>query len=114
MDDLQFVKMILRDALEGAGFQVIGDASTGREAIEQYEKLRPDLVFMDITMPEMDGLEAIQRILADFPEARIIVCSAMGQENIIEEAIFAGAVDFIIKPFEEERVVNAARIALDK
>jgi two-component system chemotaxis response regulator CheY len=86
------------------GFEVVGQAATGREAVERYRELKPDLVTMDIVMPEMDGIEATRRIVAENPRARIVMCSALGQEALVMESIAAGARDFIVKPFTAEKV----------
>lgn len=85
----------------------MGEAENGKQAIALYEELTPDLVTMDITMPEMSGLEAMRKIRAEYPTARIVMCSAMGQQKMVVEAIEAGAKDFIIKPFDEVRVIDA-------
>ncbi|BAS28785.1 response regulator [Limnochorda pilosa] len=106
-DDTAFMRLTLRNVLERHGYQVVGEAGNGREAVEQYQSLRPDLVTMDITMPEMDGLTAIREIMKIDPNARIIVCSAMGQKPMVIEALTAGAKDYLVKPFQPERVVEA-------
>ena len=113
-DDLSFIRLVQREALISGGYQIVGEASTGREAVEMYERLKPDLIVLDITMPEMNGLEAMKRILALDPQARIIICSAIGQQSLIVEAIKAGARDFIVKPFKPERLVAAIDKALEK
>ncbi|HPQ37135.1 MAG TPA: response regulator, partial [Synergistaceae bacterium] len=91
------------------GYTVVGEAANGAEAVEKYEKLQPDIVTMDITMPGVTGVEAVQRIVKKDPEARIIMVSAMGQQSMVVEAIRAGAKDFIVKPFNAERIVDAFR-----
>lgn len=112
-DDLQFIKLVLRDLLEKAGFRVVGEASNGEEAIELFLDKRPDVVLMDITMPKMDGLTALKKILKIDPGAKIIMCSALGQQTLIVQALQMGAKDFIVKPFRPERVVNSIKKILD-
>jgi len=112
-DDLKFIKLVLRELVEKAGFRVVGEASNGQEAVDLYENQRPDVVLMDITMPKMDGLAALKRILELDPEANVIMCSALGQQSLIVQALQMGAKDFIVKPFREERVVAAIKHILD-
>ena len=107
VDDLAFMRMVQRDILGKQGYEVVGEASDGIEGVKVYEALRPDLVLMDITMPNMNGLEAVRRILALDPQARIIICSALGQQKLILEAIQLGIKDFIVKPFKPERLLSA-------
>ncbi len=107
VDDASFMRKILRNLLEEHNYEVIAEASNGEEALRQYEIHRPDLVMMDITMPVMDGLEATERILELDSSAKIIVCSAMGQKQMILKVITAGAKDFIVKPFQADRVIVA-------
>lgn len=107
VDDAVFMRMKLKDILEKAGFEVVGEAQNGAEAIEIYKAERPDLVTMDITMPEVDGVTALKEIKAYDPNARIIMCSAMGQQSMVMEAIQSGALDFIVKPFDNERVIQS-------
>lgn len=107
IDDAKFMRITLRNILLDANHQVIGEGENGKEAIELYREFRPDLVTMDITMPEMDGIEAVKAIKKEFPDAKIVMCSAMGQQKMVVEAIEAGAKDFIIKPFDELRVTDA-------
>jgi len=107
VDDAKFMRMTLKNMLNDSSFIVVGEAENGEEAIEQYRNLQPDLVTMDITMPVMDGLSAAKAILNDFPDARIIMCSAMGQQKMVIEAIEAGAKDFIVKPFDGSRVIES-------
>jgi two-component system chemotaxis response regulator CheY len=107
VDDAAFMRAMIADILERGGtFEVCGQAATGAEAVARYGELRPDLVTMDIVMPEMDGIEATRRILADDPAARIVMCSALGQEALVIESIAAGARDFIVKPFTAEKVLR--------
>jgi two-component system chemotaxis response regulator CheY len=112
VDDAAFMRMMIRDILSKNGYQIIGEAENGIKAIEKYVELKPDLVIMDITMPEMDGIEAVKKILAADPGATIVMCSAMGQQAMVIEAIQAGAKDFIVKPFQPERVLEAVNKVL--
>jgi len=112
VDDAAFMRMMIKDILNKNGFIVVGEAENGRVAIEKYKELQPDLVTMDITMPEMDGIAAVKEIKANNPTARIIMCSAMGQQAMVIDAIQAGAKDFIVKPFQPERVIEAVSKAL--
>jgi two-component system chemotaxis response regulator CheY len=113
VDDLAFIKIVLRDILEKAGFRVVGEASNGDEAIRVYLDKRPDVVLMDITMPGMDGLTALKKIREHDPKARVIICSALGQQRLIVQAIQLGAKDFIVKPFQPQRIISALKKALD-
>ena len=113
VDDLAFIKIVLRYILEKAGFRVVGEASNGEEAIRVYLDKRPDVVLMDITMPGMDGLTALKKIREHDPAARIIICSALGQQRLIVQAIQLGAKDFIVKPFQPQRIISALKKALD-
>ncbi len=112
VDDAAFMRMMIKDILTKNGYQVLGEAQTGKEAVEMYKKLKPDLVTMDITMPEMNGIDAVKAIKQIDPQARIIMCSAMGQQAMVIDAIQAGARDFIVKPFQPNRVVEAVQKAL--
>src|SRR5690606_33476647 len=111
-DDAAFMRTTLRNVLQKEGFEVVGEAANGREAVELYQKLRPDIVTMDITMPEMNGIDAIKEIMKIDPSAKIVVCSAMGQKPMVIEALTAGAKDFLVKPFEPARVVEALKKAV--
>ncbi len=111
-DDLSFMRMIQKEILSQRGYTVIGEASDGIEAVQKYAELRPDVVVLDITMPNMNGLEAMKKILKIDPEARIIICSALGQQKLIVEAIQAGVKDFIVKPFKPERMFSAIEKAM--
>ena len=104
-DDAAFMRMMIKDILSKNGYNVAGEAENGAKAVEKYAELKPDLVLMDITMPEMDGIEALKAIKGSDPAALVIMCSAMGQQRLIVEAIEAGAKDFIVKPFDESRVL---------
>ncbi|QHS21860.1 response regulator [Virgibacillus sp. MSP4-1] len=106
-DDAAFMRMQLKDILTKQGHEVVGEASNGKEAIDQFTELQPDLVTMDITMPEMDGVAAVKEIKKMNPDATVIMCSAMGQQGMVIEAIKAGAKDFIVKPFTSERIQEA-------
>jgi two-component system chemotaxis response regulator CheY len=112
VDDAAFMRTIITDILVKNGFEIAGEASTGVEAIKKYKELSPDLVTLDITMPEMDGITSLKEIKKFDPDAKIIMCSAMGQQVIVIDAIQAGAKDFVVKPFQAERVVEAVKKAL--
>jgi two-component system chemotaxis response regulator CheY len=107
VDDAAFLRAMLKDILIKAGHEVVFEATNGQEAVNKYKAIRPDLVTMDITMPIMEGIEAVKEIRKLDPEANIVMCSAMGQRNLIIEAIRSGAKDFIIKPFQTSRVLEA-------
>lgn len=109
VDDAAFMRTLLKDILIKNGYNIVGEGANGQEAVAKYKELQPDLVTMDITMPEVDGLEGLQRIKAEFPEASVIMCSAMGQQSMILKAIKSGAKDFIVKPFQADRVVEAVK-----
>ena len=108
-DDAHFMRMMLKDILPSTEFEIVGEAEDGVQAAKKYKELRPDLVIMDIIMPEMDGIEATRSIVEADPEAKILMVSAMGQEELTKEAIQAGARDFIVKPFEAQKVLEAAK-----
>lgn len=112
VDDAAFMRMMIKDILSKNGFDVVGEAADGAQAVDKYQELKPDLVTMDITMPDVDGIEALRRIRATDPQARVIVCSAMGQQAMVIDAIQAGAKDFIVKPFQADRVIEAVQKAL--
>ncbi|RME40025.1 MAG: response regulator [Deltaproteobacteria bacterium] len=110
VDDALFMRNMLREIFERQNdFEVVGDAEDGIEAVERYQELKPDLVTMDIVMPRRSGIEALQEIMTFDPSARVVMCSALGQESLIVEAVSAGARDFIVKPFQESRVLEVAR-----
>lgn len=111
-DDAAFMRMMLKEILVKGGYEVVGEAANGAEGIEKYNSLKPDLVTMDITMPDMDGISALKAIRSGDPGARVIMCSAMGQQAMVVESIQAGAKDFIVKPFQKERVIEAIQKAL--
>lgn len=106
-DDALFMRVTLKNILTQNGYEVVGEAQNGAEAVKLYGELKPDLVTMDITMPEMDGLEALKKIKEADPGATVVMCTAMGQKNMVVEAIQNGAKDFIVKPFQPERVLEA-------
>lgn len=106
VDDAAYMRMMLKEILVDHGYIVAGEAENGVEAVEKYRELMPDVVTMDITMPEMDGIEAVKKIRAFAPEAVIVMCSAMGQQNLVMKSLEAGARDFVVKPFEPERIVS--------
>jgi two-component system chemotaxis response regulator CheY len=111
-DDAAFMRMMIRNILTEAGHEVVGEAENGHQAVVKYEELRPDICTMDITMPEKDGIDALKDILAADPNARVLMCSALGQQAKVIESIRAGAKDFIVKPFEQARVLAAIEKAL--
>ncbi len=111
-DDAIFMRTMLRDILKQSGFEVVGEAQTGKEAVEKYAQLKPDLVTMDIVMPDMGGIDAVRAIVKDHPGAKILMCSAMGQQALVIEAIQAGARDFVVKPFQPSRVLEAVQRVL--
>ena len=108
-DDAAFMRMMIKDILTKNGYNVVGEAENGAKAVEKYQELKPDLVLMDITMPEMDGIQALKAIKAADPSATVIMCSAMGQQALVIESIQSGAKDFIVKPFQQDRVLEAVR-----
>ena len=108
-DDAAFMRMMIKDILTKNGYNIVGEAENGAKAVEKYAKLKPDLVLMDITMPEMDGIEALKKIKAADANASIIMCSAMGQQAMVIESIQSGAKDFIVKPFQADRVLEAVQ-----
>ncbi|MFE8695070.1 response regulator [Cytobacillus sp. FJAT-53684] len=112
VDDAKFMRLTLSNILKKANHEVVGEGENGLEAIHLYKELNPDLVTMDITMPEMSGLEAVKAIKKEYPSAKVIMCSAMGQQKMVVEAIEAGAKDFIVKPFDEGRVLDAVNRVL--
>jgi len=112
VDDAAFMRMMIKDILSKNGFEVVGEAENGKVAIDKYKELQPDLVTMDITMPEMDGIQAVKKIKEYNPNSKIVMCSAMGQQAMVIDAIQAGAKDFIVKPFQPDRVLEAVRKAL--
>ena len=112
VDDAAFMRMMVKDILTKNGFEVVGEAGNGIKALEMYKQEKPDIVTMDITMPEMDGIQAVKAIKEFDPAAKVIMCSAMGQQSMVMDAIKAGARDFIVKPFQADRVLEAIRKAI--
>lgn len=106
VDDAAFMRMSLRKIMEENGFEVVGEAENGRTGVEKFNELRPDIVTLDITMPEMDGLTALKAMMQIDPQANVIIVSAMGQESYVRESIMAGAKNFIVKPFNKEHVLK--------
>jgi two-component system chemotaxis response regulator CheY len=111
-DDAIFMRTMISDILSQAGYEIVGEAETGVQAIERYKQLKPDLVTMDIVMPDLGGIEAVREIVKFDPAARILMCSAMGQQALVVEAIQAGARDFVVKPFQPSRVLEAVQRVL--
>ena len=108
-DDAAFMRMMIKDILTKNGYNVVVEAENGAKAIEKYNETKPDLVLMDITMPEMDGIQALKKIKESDPKAMVIMCSAMGQQAMVIESIQSGAKDFIVKPFQADRVLEAVK-----
>ncbi|MCR4755713.1 MAG: response regulator [Lachnospiraceae bacterium] len=108
-DDAAFMRMMIKDILTKNGYNVVGEAENGAKGVEKYGELKPDLVLMDITMPEMDGLQALKAIKGSDADAKVIMCSAMGQQAMVIESIQNGAKDFIVKPFQADRVIEAVK-----
>lgn len=112
VDDANFMRMIVKDTLTPQGFEICGEAANGNEAVRQYENLKPDLVTMDITMREKDGVEAAREILSQDPNARIVMVTALGQEKMLLDCMTMGVRDFVVKPFEPKRIISAVEKAL--
>lgn len=113
-DDASFMRQMIREIVEEEGFEVCGEASDGIEVIEAFRRLHPDIVTMDIVMPRKSGIDAVRRIIELDPGACVVMCSALGQETLVSEAIQAGAKDFIVKPFKPECVIDTINKALEK
>ncbi len=113
VDDASFMRIMIKNIFIEVGYGIAGEAENGKQAVEMYKELKPDLVTMDITMPVMDGIEATREILQFDKNARIIVCSAMGQQSMVIKAINLGAKDFIVKPFKPDRVLEATENAIN-
>jgi two-component system chemotaxis response regulator CheY len=111
-DDAIFMRTMITDILSQAGYDIVGEAESGAQAVQRYRELRPDLVTMDIVMPDMGGIEAVREIVKHDPDAKILMCSAMGQQALVVEAIQAGAKDFVVKPFQPSRVLEAVQRVL--
>jgi two-component system, chemotaxis family, chemotaxis protein CheY len=112
VDDAAFMRKMVTDALSGGGHEIVGEAANGAEAVERFQELRPDVMTLDITMPEKDGLAALKEIIAVDPGAKVVMCSALGQESKVLESIKLGAKDFVVKPFQADRVLSAIEKAL--
>ncbi|MFC0557753.1 response regulator [Halalkalibacter alkalisediminis] len=112
VDDAAFMRMMIKDILTKNGFEIAGEAANGAEAVQKFKELNPDLVTMDITMPEMDGIQALKEIKQVNSGAKVIMCSAMGQQSMVIDAIQSGAKDFIVKPFQADRVLEAIKKVL--
>ncbi len=112
VDDAAFVRLTIKKMLEAHDHHVAGEAENGEEAIRKYKEIKPDVVLLDLTMPEMNGVEALRQIIAYDPNAKIIICSAMGQQAMVVNAIESGAIDFVVKPFEEERLIKSVEKAM--
>jgi len=113
VDDLYFIRISIREILDKERIPVVGEAENGIEALKLYEELKPDIVLLDITMPLMDGLTALQVLKSKCPEAKVVMCSALGQQKYIIKAIQLGALDFVVKPFKPERLVNSIKKAFE-
>lgn len=111
VDDSLFMRMILKNVIQELGYEIAAEASNGMEALTKYEEIKPDLVTLDITMPEMDGMTALEEIRSRDPEAKVIMVSAMGQQALLIRAVSMGASDFIVKPFNKDRVREALKKA---
>jgi two-component system chemotaxis response regulator CheY len=112
VDDAAFMRKMVSDALTGGGHEIVGEAANGAEAVQRFQELRPDIMTLDITMPEKDGLTALREIIAVDPGAKVVMCSALGQESKVLESIKLGAKDFVVKPFQVDRVLSAVEKAL--
>ena len=112
-DDAACMRMMIKDILTKNGYNVVGEAENGLKAVEKYQETKPDLVLMDITMPEMDGIQALKKIKQADPNASVVMCSAMGQQAMVIESIQSGARDFIVKPFQPDRVLEAVKKAVE-
>lgn len=108
-DDAAFMRMMLKDILTAGGYEIAGEATNGSEAVSMYEQLKPDVVTMDITMPVCDGINALKQIIAKDKNAKVVMCSAMGQQAMVIESIQAGAKDFIVKPFQADKVISSIK-----
>lgn len=114
VDDSAFMRTMIKIIISKGGYEVVGEAQNGAVALDMYKQLKPDLVTMDITMPEVNGIQAVKSILDIDPNALVIMCSAMGQQALVKEAIQAGAKDFIVKPFQQDRILQAIKKVLDR
>ena len=109
VDDAAFMRMMIKDILTKNGYNIAAEAENGKIAVDKYSETKPDLVLMDITMPEMDGIQALKSIKTNDPNANIIMCSAMGQLAMVIDAIQNGAIDFIVKPFKADKIIDSVR-----
>jgi len=114
VDDAIFMRKMISDILEGNDMEIVGEADTGALAVEKYRELKPDLVTMDIIMPEMNGIDAVRQIMSNDAQARIVMCSALGQQALVQDALTAGAKDFLIKPFNPSRVIEVVSKVLNQ
>ncbi|MCD6379076.1 response regulator [bacterium] len=114
VDDAIFMRKMISDILKASGMEVVGEAENGSDAVEKYNELKPDMVTMDIIMPEMNGIEAVKKITSRDPKAKIVMCSALGQQALVQDALAAGAEDFLIKPFNPSRVVEVIAKVLNQ
>ena len=114
VDDAIFMRKMISDILEGHGMEIVGEADTGSEAVNKYMELKPDLVTMDIIMPEMNGIDAVRSIISADSQAKIVMCSALGQQALVQDALAAGAKDFLIKPFNPSRVIEVVSRVLNQ
>jgi len=112
VDDLAFIKLIIKDTLEKTGFEVAGEASNGIEAVEQYKRLKPDIVLMDITMPRLDGISALEQIIAFDKNAKVVMVSALGKEELVKKSLLAGAKNYIVKPLDRKKVLERISASL--
>ncbi len=112
VDDAAFMRMTIKKMIESDGYVVAGEAQNGVEAVQKYMELQPDAVLLDITMPAMNGVDALKRIKEFDPKAKVIICSAMGQQAMVAQAVQSGAKDFIVKPFEKDRLIAALKRVL--
>ncbi|MFB0977345.1 MAG: response regulator [Myxococcota bacterium] len=113
-DDASFMRQMIREIIEPEGYEVVGEATNGMEAVALYLELQPDLVTMDIVMPKRSGIEAVRGILAEDPRAQVVMCSALGQETLVMEALQAGAKNFIVKPFKPDAVISTLDRLVEK
>ena len=112
VDDAAFMRMMVKNALTKSGYDNFVEAQDGAEAVKKYDEEKPDMVIMDITMPNMDGLQALKKIRENDPNAKVVMCTAMGQEGMVVDSIKSGAKDFIVKPFNAERIVQTVNTIL--
>lgn len=108
------MRQMIREIVEAEGHEVVGEASDGDEVVEEFKRLHPDIVTMDIVMPRRSGIDAVKSIIALHPDARVVMCSALGQESLVQEAMAAGALDFIVKPFKPDSVIATIQKVIEK